>query len=82
MAKAAAPVPSVREYFVYTDAPSVGEAKVIETERGKVVRMSSAQAQYWVDQGAIGPRAYVELSEGAKAALAQFRKTPLEKEPE
>lgn len=71
------PIPFVREYLVYVPGlNSVGEVPVKENAAGdRVVLMTPAQAQYWVDQAAIGLK---PLSDEGARVQAQMRRVESE----
>lgn len=68
------PIQRVREYHVYD--PNVSElarAPVITKEDGKrVVLLTKAQAQYFIDQAIIGETPHAELSDAHHGLLEQF----------
>ncbi len=67
--------PTVSEYHVYDkDAVVLGGIPVINKGDGsRVVRMTTQQAKYFIDAGAIGVRPERDLPDVARAAHAQFR---------
>jgi hypothetical protein len=75
-ATTARPQADINEYHVYDDRiKDVGG--VVVTDRGdggRVVRLSAGQAQYLVDQGAIGLQPKASLSQSAHAMLKQMQR--------
>lgn len=64
-----------KEYHVYDNSMKmVGDVAVEDRGDGsRVVRLNMGQAQYLIDQGAIGLVPLAEMSEESKAMHEQFR---------
>jgi hypothetical protein len=73
------PKPAARDYYLLD--PRIGDElapgiKVITRERNRVVRLALQQAQYFLDNGVLGEKPYVEHSDDEKEVLAQVTRVP------
>lgn len=68
------PTPVLHDYHVYNDTLThLGGIPVVDKDGAKKVRMTRAQAAYFMDQGLIGVQAEDQASDEAQALRRQFR---------